>query len=95
MEAITTLLLAVVIFPEVKLRVPATVASPPKVQPLVLFIVRLLKVKVGIVCAAEPLKATVLPVLVNALVPGVNVPAIPIVPLLANVLAPVLLLVTL
>jgi len=49
----------------------------------------------GIVCAPEPLKLIVLPVIVYEFVPGVNVPATPTVPLEASVRAPVLLLVRL
>ena len=49
----------------------------------------------GMVCAPAPLKSIVLPVIVYELVPGVNVPAMPIVPLLASVRAPEELLVRL
>src|SRR5256885_12791845 len=48
-----------------------------------------------LVCAPVALKFTVLPVIVYAFVPGVNVPATPTVPLEASVRAPVELLVRL
>jgi hypothetical protein len=77
-------------------RAPLTVAAPPsETAAPVLASVRLLKVKAGIVCAPDPLKATVLPVTVYAFVPGVNAAATPIVPEEASVRAPVELLVRL
>src|SRR5688572_9128320 len=75
---------------------PLTVtAAVSETVATVLASVRLLNVNAGIVCAPEPLRLTVLPVTVYAFVPGVNVPATPIVPLDASVRAPVELLVRL
>jgi len=44
--------------------------------------------KAGILCAPEPLKSIVLPVIVYELLPGVKVAATPIVPLLVSVRGP-------
>ena len=77
-------------------RAPLTVAAPlSETVAAVLAFVRLLNVNAGIVCAADPLKLTVLPVTVYTFAPGVNAPATPIVPLDASVRVPVELLVRL
>src|SRR5688572_6953792 len=85
----------VFITPLVRVSTASTVTLPESVAPAALSSVSELNVKTGIVCAALPLKLTVFPVTVYTFVPGVNTPAIPTVPPLANVRAPVLLLVRL
>src|SRR3954452_11837145 len=76
---------------------PATPIVPlaASVRAPVELLVRLLYANAGIACATEPLKWTVLAVTVYTFVPGVKLPATPIVPLAATVRAPVELLVRL
>lgn len=70
------------------LKSPLIVRLPVSVLFPVPAIIKLLKVAVGMFCAA-PLNETVLPVVVNVLVVGVYVPEIPIVPVGDNSLVPV------
>ena len=77
----------VAIIPLVNVRTALKVTEPVNVLTDPPEILRLLNVNAGIFWVV-PLKFTVLPVIVNVLVPGSNVPAIPTMPLLGKTLAP-------